>query len=147
MISHCPRVWPGCVLGPWSALCSVIFHYLIPLLFLKNHWTMILHHVCGDHDLSHPDGSADVLSLCLHGELSDEQLRKDRSRQLKLDEQGLRRSAGVFSQKNMTRIDGVLSFRHPRSIKKENDHSVSLGYTPKRVYFELVKSPSGMTML
>ena len=96
---------------------------------------MLIHHVCGDHGLGHPDGGKAVLSQCLHGKLSEEQLRKDSGRHLKMGEPAFVALRDlVFGKKNLTRIDGVLSFRHTGSI--ENYHSVSLAYTPKRVYFE-----------
>ena len=96
---------------------------------------MVIHHVCGDHGLGHPDGGEVVLSQCLHGQLSEEELRKDRSRQLNKGEPAFNAMRDVlFSPKNLARVDGVLRFRHTGSI--ESYHSVSLAYTPKRVFFE-----------
>ena len=96
---------------------------------------MIIHHVCGDHGLGHADGGTAVLSQCRHGKLTEEQLRKDRARQLTMGEPAFVALRDVvLGKKTLTRVDGVLRFRHTGSI--ENYHSTSLAYTPKRVAFE-----------
>ena len=102
----------------------------------QKHWSMIIHHVCGDHGLGHVDGGEAVLSQYLHGKLSAEEQRKT-ARQLKKGEPAFVAMRDlVLGKKNLARVDGVLRYRHTGSI--ENYHSMSLSYTPKRVYYEQV---------
>ena len=96
---------------------------------------MALNHVCGDHGKDHPDGGETLLVECQHAALTAEQLANDAKRLLKKDDPAhCARRRVIFSTKTMKRVDGVLRFRHTGAL--ESYHSTSLGYTPKRVYFE-----------
>ena len=80
-------------------------------------------------------GGEVVLSQCLQGKLSEEQLRKDRSRQLEKGEPACNVMRDVlFGPKNQSRVDGMLRFPHTGSM--DSSYTVSLAYTPKRVFFE-----------